>query len=55
MDFKTLKDINTVKSLATDVWKDICSEVKKIKNVNKENTKKAFDKYFVEYLKTYFQ
>jgi len=52
MDFKTLKDINTVKSLATDVWKDICSEVKKIKNVNKENTKKAFDKYFVEYLKT---
>lgn len=52
MDFKSLKDINTVKDLAIGIWKDICSEVKNIKNVNKDNTKKAFDKYFVDYLKT---
>lgn len=52
MDLKSLKDISTVKDLALGIWKDICSEVKNIKNVNKDNTKKAFDKYFVEYLKT---
>ena len=52
MDFKSLKDINTVKDLTIGIWKDICSEVKNIKNVNKDNTKKAFDKYFVDYLKT---
>ena len=52
MDLKSLKDINTVKGLAIGIWKDICSEVKNTKNVNKDNTKKAFDKYFVDYLKT---
>ncbi len=51
MDFSKLKDMNDVKALAKGVWNDIKIEVKKIKDVNAENFKAAFNRYFVDYLK----
>ena len=59
MDFQSLRDINNLKKLAADakkeaigVWNDFGKEAKKLKKADKNSLKEAFDKYFVEYLKT---
>ena len=61
MDFQSLRDINNLKKLAAEtkkeaegVWKDFGKEAKKLKKADKESIKVAFDKYFVEYLKTQY-
>jgi len=61
MDFQSLKDVNNLKKLAADakkeaagVWKDFGEETKKLKKADKESVKGAFNKYFVDYLKTQY-
>ncbi len=51
MDFSTLKNIDTLKSLAKGVCGDIVTEVKNLKTVNVEKAKTALNVYFVDYLK----
>jgi len=51
MDFKSLKDINVTKTLFKGIWADFCKELQSVKNINLENTKSAFNQYFLDYLK----
>jgi len=51
MDFKSLKDINVTKALFKGIWSDFCKELQGVKNINLENTKFAFNQYFLDYLK----
>lgn len=51
MDFQSLKDKDTVKTLFLEIWKSLSTEVSKLKDVNKENFKASFDKYFWSYLR----
>lgn len=50
MDFRSLNS-NSVKDLFNGIWNDFLKELQKIKDINADNTKSAFNKYFVEYLK----
>ncbi len=51
MDFNTLKDTNNLKSLVSEMGKDIVEAFKSVKNVNAETFKRGFNTYFVDYLK----
>jgi hypothetical protein len=61
MDLQSLRDINNLKKFAADakkeaagVWNDFGKETKKLKKADKESVKKAFNQYFVDYLKTQY-
>ena len=51
MDFNSLRDTNNVKALFVEIWKSLTTEVSKLKDINKDNFKGAFNKYFWNYLK----
>ncbi len=51
MDFNTLKNTDTLKKTGKGICEDFIAEAKKIKSVNKETAKSAFETYFVDYLK----
>ncbi len=52
MDIKSFKDVAFLKKSAKDVVKVLVSEVDKLKDVTKDGFVKAFDKYFLGYLKS---
>lgn len=50
MDFRSLNS-NVVKGLFSGIWSDFNKELQKIKDINTDNVKSAFNKYFVEQIK----
>lgn len=55
MDLQSLKDVGTIKSLFVDIWSSLSAEVKKLKDVNKDNFLSAFKQYFFEFLKAEYK
>lgn len=51
MDFDSLRDLNSVKALFLEIWKSLCEEVSKLKDLNRSSFVSSFNKYFMDFLK----
>ena len=54
MDFTKYKKSSELKKEITNLWKDIEIQIKKVNHLGKEDVKKGFDLYFLDYLKKYY-